>query len=276
MRIIPIDEATILRLTGDDSVSVLNNLCTNDLTRLATGDSCEAFITNLKGWVVGHVVALRTGNGMDLFGLGSFGEAAIAHMDRYVIREDVQFEDLSREHRILLAEATIPASLSGSVRELGISIGDWRLCTTDTYGASTMESESEVEVLSDAFDSVRIQAFWPRLGHEIGEKTLPQELMRDDVAISFTKGCYLGQETIARLDARGQLQKQLCLLAAQNTEKLPSGEIQNESGKVVGQVTSACTSDASSFALAFIKRGNNEPGTKLTISGAEFTVSATA
>jgi folate-binding protein YgfZ len=123
-----------------------------------------------------------------------------------------------------------------------------------------------VKLQSEAeFEWRRILSFWPRAGREIVEKSLPQELDRDAQAISFTKGCYLGQETIARLDARGQLQKKVCLLRIKTTTALPTGEAISRDGQPIGSVTSVAV-DASagcSLALAYLKRGNFEVGTAL-------------
>ena len=98
-----------------------------------------------------------------------------------------------------------------------------------------------------------------------------QELDRDRQAISFTKGCYLGQETIARLDARGQLQKKLCLIELTPSREIAIGATLYNGEKEVGHITSLARDPASGSvrALAILRRGNFAAGTQLTGNGFE-------
>ena len=122
------------------------------------------------------------------------------------------------------------------------------------------------------FQWLRISSFWPLQPYDFGEKTIPQELDRDARAISFTKGCYLGQETIARLDARGQLQKKLCLLEISDSDsphQLHAGDQLKLGDKEVGQLTSIANFPESNLwrALALVRRGNFLPGTEMECHG---------
>ncbi|MEK0425721.1 MAG: hypothetical protein RJB11_1812, partial [Planctomycetota bacterium] len=109
----------------------------------------------------------------------------------------------------------------------------------------------------------RISNFWPWYGVDITEKNLPQEIGIDSRTISFKKGCYLGQETVARLDALGQVQKQMGLVELRSPSsqefRMPYELIYE--GKSIGFLTSACKSDlintsgASWMGLAMLKRG---------------------
>ena len=91
-----------MTLTGADRQTFLNNFCTNDVKRLAPGDSCEAFFTNVKGKILGH--GLVTCRDDELVFITVPGQAAklIEHLDRYVIREDVQLRDTTAERAYLL------------------------------------------------------------------------------------------------------------------------------------------------------------------------------
>ncbi len=115
-----------------------------------------------------------------------------------------------------------------------------------------------------AFEAARIQWGWPLDRTDISTDNLPQEVGRDDRAISFTKGCYLGQETVARLDSLGHVNKQLTLV------RFPSGQLTNSvtlsfEGKSVGATTSVGFSPecACPVALAYVRRERAEPGTVL-------------
>ncbi|MGH7193444.1 MAG: YgfZ/GcvT domain-containing protein, partial [Candidatus Saccharimonadales bacterium] len=114
-------------------------------------------------------------------------------------------------------------------------------------------------------EAARIEAGFPSYGRDITDKTLPQEVARDKWAISFTKGCYLGQETVARIDALGHVNKTLVGLRFEGGEIPPTGAELSAAGQVVGQITSAAFSPrlGSPLALAYIRRGSDRPGTQL-------------
>jgi folate-binding protein YgfZ len=128
----------------------------------------------------------------------------------------------------------------------------------------------------EALEIVRIEQGYPWFGVDISEDNLPQEVGRNLKAISFTKGCYLGQETVARIDALGHVNKTLCGVAF-NGEALPTAGLELfAADKVVGQITSACWSPklGRPLALAYVRRGQQTPGTKLTSSLGEAEVVA--
>jgi folate-binding protein YgfZ len=100
------------------------------------------------------------------------------------------------------------------------------------------------------------------MGIDIWDKCIPQEVDRTAQAICFTKGCYLGQETIARLDALGQIQKKLSIVQSE-LPALCSGSQLLAGEKEVGRITSSVQSNAGSTALAVLRRGFYEPGTEL-------------
>ncbi len=118
------------------------------------------------------------------------------------------------------------------------------------------------------FHRLRVANRFPWYGVDLDDRHLPQELSRDAAAISFTKGCYLGQETVARLDARGQVQKKLVLwrIAAERPPE-PNTELTAD-GRVVGRLTSVVTTDNGGFlALGFARRSHFDRGA--TASGAD-------
>lgn len=270
-----------VELVGKDAVAVLNNLCTNDIVKLPLGESCEAFITNLRGWVVAHTIALKQTGRLLLLGQHPTPQSICGHIDRYIIREDAQVLDRTSETGLLLVNQ------SQVCRKAAETLAaDWAPAPILKQGNLLCVAHDRLKTLEDMlaesgyrraepaeFEWNRIRSFWPRAGREITEKTLPQELDRDASAISFTKGCYLGQETIARLDARGQLQKKLCLLqVVHGADHMQAGETVKQGDRSVGEITSIASGDAGAFALAFLKRGFFEPGTELECSAGEVLV----
>jgi folate-binding protein YgfZ len=116
-----------------------------------------------------------------------------------------------------------------------------------------------------ALKTFRIEAGWPHYGRDLTEDNLPQEVGRDRLAISFTKGCYLGQETVARIDSRGHVNRLLTGLVFASPQVPKSGAELHAGRAVVGEVTSAAFSPArnAAVALGYVRRGHNEPGNSL-------------
>src|SRR5438046_8506879 len=105
---------------------------------------------------------------------------------------------------------------------------------------------------------MRIEAGYPLYGRDITDKNLPQEIDRDRLAISFTKGCYLGQETVARIDALGHVNRLLRGIKFLTSAIPERGTELQSGGKVVGHVTSSCWSPGigAPLALGFLRRGH--------------------
>ncbi len=291
--------SNVIQILGADAEKVINNLCTNDIKKLAVGACCEAFITNVRGWCVEHGFVAKLHDEIQL--LGQFGSPATlcAHIDRYIIREDAKINDLSASRCVyLLSEreadqcavqfgspslspknGKILATEIGSQSVTAVSVQ--LLAANDVLLiAESSESQAIRETLASAgislsppeeFERLRIASFWPLSGSEILEKTIPQELGRDNSAISFTKGCYLGQETIARLDAIGQVQKKLCLVRIDSLEAIEAGAALLKGDQQIGQITSASRNpqDNNVLALAYLRRGNFESGLRLICNGAK-------
>ena len=123
---------------------------------------------------------------------------------------------------------------------------------------------------SAAFEAARLEAGTPLFDRDISDKNLPQEVDRDAQAISFTKGCYLGQETVARIDALGHVNRVL-LGVRFDTTGVPSAGTEifaadgANQGAAIGAVTSAAYSPRlqAALALAYLRRGHTHAGTKL-------------
>jgi folate-binding protein YgfZ len=117
-----------------------------------------------------------------------------------------------------------------------------------------------------ALDAARIEAGHPIYGRDISDKNLPQEIGRDQHAISFVKGCYLGQETVARIDALGHVNKTLVGVRFHGEQiPQPGLALTSADGQTVGEVTSAAWSGRlrSPLALAYVRRGHNAHWTRL-------------
>lgn len=260
-------------LTGADRQKFLNNFCTNEVGKLQPGESCEAFLTNVKGKVIGHVLVHARESELVLITVPGQAARIIEHLDRYIIREDVQLRDSTAE-RVYVLIAGGEGAGPGLTHDAWIR---WHLLHVPVCGLleATPENLPQVrqELSADgakacgiaAFDALRIESGTPLFGVDFDEENLPQEVSRDELAISFTKGCYLGQETVARIDALGHVNQQLTGVRFVGPA-IPEAKIElTQDGASAGHVTSAAYSPQLGAPLAFalVRRKWLAPGTTL-------------
>ena len=290
---------TLIELTGGDRASFLHNFCTNDIKGLKPGDGCEAFITNVQGKILGHVFVFCNESALELLTVPEQADALVTHLDRYLIREDVEIHDRTSERSNLILAGAGSAALLGvhgikvsdeamtqvTGKLNGIQIVVRRIPWTgpecfvltcnaserSALTASLLETSDTnrrtVECGLNVVETCRIESGMPKYAIDMTEANLPQEVNRNEQAISFTKGCYLGQETVARIDALGHVNR---LLVGVKTESLTIPESGTElkvGEKVVGKITSTTYSPAlqSNFSLALVRREHSTPGTQLTL-----------
>jgi len=287
-------QRTILRLRGADRASFLHNLSTQEIRKLAPGQGCETFLTNVHGKTIGHGYVLVSDDSLDFDTVAQQGTKLSAHLERYLIREDVQIEEVSSQQGALLlggaraadviqaAFATVPPAermqhvtvKEQTGEEVQIARVDWMRglpfwlrCRRETmdYLWKRLLAAGAKPCGQTACEAARIEAGTPRFGVDFDEDNLPQEMARDALAISFTKGCYLGQETVARIDALGHVNKTLVGVKWQGETVPPPGTELSQSGKPVGTVTSVTWSPAlgAPLGLAMVRRGSNAPGAQL-------------
>ncbi|MBX3418845.1 MAG: hypothetical protein KF851_14665 [Pirellulaceae bacterium] len=285
----------IVQLAGSDRAKWLHNFCTADIKALTPGDSCEAFILNSKGKVSGWVQVFCRAETLDLLMPVGTAPAMLEHFERYVIREDVSFEHVAAPTELFFlwgAEAgdafrestgceLIPGKTSQTVLNgqtilatpiemigpgILVEVAAQSLSDPEAWFSSTGFEVGDSEDLN----LQRILHRAPRWGTDFNDDYLPQELRRDDLAISFTKGCYLGQETVARIDALGHVNRFLAVIALtvppEHQWNLPV-EVTIEQQKV-GSLTSVAQDRADPqlwFGLATLKRTIAKPGQKISI-----------
>ncbi len=255
---IQLDDWTQVQLTGQDRVKFLHNMCTNDILKFAPGQSREAFCTDVKGKILAHVTVIAEANPerLLLLTVPSQSEKLIAHLDRYIIREDVQLADVTNE-------TTWSYRISPEPQASAIPC-DWlwpggSLSREQNDGLLAVSSDSLV------FNALRVESGFPLFGIDYDASHLPQEINRDSQTISFNKGCYLGQETIARIDALGHVNKKLAVVKFPGTEIPDVGTKLTSGAQEVGTVTTSSWSPQfqAPLALAMTKRGANQIGTVL-------------
>jgi tRNA-modifying protein YgfZ len=290
-----------LVIQGPDRARFLHNLTTNEVKRLAPGQGCEAFVTSLQGKTLGFVtlqveddrILLRTDPGSL--------EVLLPHFTKYGAVDDVVWSDDSAgTFEVHLSGPALPELLGHlKTEEIGAadlgharaSFGGKQVLAIreDPTGAPGLtligakdDRSSVVEYLLQAgaslglvevdpavFDVLRIEAGTPVFGRDINPDNLPQEVGRDRRAINFVKGCYLGQETVARIDALGHVNKMLkgARLLEPGEEVPEPGVALDREGKPVGTLTSAAYSPGwgRPVFLAYVRMGHDQPMTTLRL-----------
>ena len=153
----------------------------------------------------------------------------------------------------------------------GFSLIGARSCLGKVLALLTSHGEGLglAELDLESFEVLRIEAGTPVFGREVTERNLPQEIARDKQAINFVKGCYLGQETVARIDALGHVNQLLRGLLLDSSASPPApGTVIEAEGKRVGFVTSSAVSPGwhAPIALAMIRRAHARAGTEVLLN----------
>ena len=259
-----------LRLTGADVAEFLQGQVSNDVEALGTGEGCYATLLNHKGKVRAD---LRILHGDDWFLLDFEPQAmpVFRHMvDVYGVGRDVQTEDVTESVAILsvIGPAAHTGAPEHSFREErhGLKVATdlgYDLVRDAREAGAARERLGLREVPEEVAECLRIESGRPRLGFELGDDVIPQEAGINERAISFTKGCYVGQETVARLFYKGKPNRHLRGLRL--AEPAGRGEPVWLGERQVGVIGSSCVSPAHGpIALALIRR-EAEPGATVEV-----------
>jgi folate-binding protein YgfZ len=233
---VAVRERAFLRVEGPDAADYLQRMVSNDIEALRPGEACPALLLTPKARVIAPLVVLRRGEkDFLLLTEPELGEVVRTHLTRMRLRARCEIE--SEEHDSVL--------LFGGDVENGFAT-DWpgAVEVLDTRLESTLP-EHELELR-------RIEARVPRWGREIDERILPAEAGLDETHVSFSKGCYPGQEPVARLHYRGHPNRGLRVVELDELAEYDAPLLHD--GREVGRVTSvASREDGRVVALAFVR-----------------------
>ena len=287
-------------LTGPDRAKFLHNLTTNDVKRLALGNGQESFVTSPQGKTLGYVTVLAADDRILLFTDPGALVHVLPHFRKYGVFDEVTVDDLTertfsfhvagpRADEILRAVgAELPEEGILKHRLTRIAEAELRIyreAPTGHPGLTLSGPHSDFEAVlaairaaggaygleelsSENYETLRIEAGTPVFGRDVTADNLPQEVpARDDRAINFVKGCYLGQETVARIDALGHVNKLLRGLQVGGTTIPAPGSTIEAAGKTVGTVTSAAFSPSrgSAVALGYVRAAQAAAGTEVLV-----------
>jgi len=259
------------RITGTDRVRFLNGQITNDLRKASETSAIEACILNAKGKTDAHIYISASGDSFWVDAAADLREALKVRLERYVIADDVQIEDVTDQFSLFhVLSQHSPSLVHGRI----VSVRRFTEPGWDTWGNAAQHRVSLQELSSraalcdsDAAEVMRIEQGIPRWSRELTNDIIPIEANLEQRAIDYQKGCYIGQEVISRIKMSGQTNKRLCgLISLDDFPVQPGMKLTAPSapGKEVGWITSATRSGRQEIALGYVKRGFNNVGTKLT------------
>jgi tRNA-modifying protein YgfZ len=227
-------EREFVRVSGPDAADYLQRMVSNDVEALAVGDGCPALLLTAKARVIAPLVVLRrAGDDFLVLTEPGLGDAVRAHLTRMRLRARCEIEP--EEHESVLVFG-----------------GDQGFATDWSGAREALDSELEPTLSEDELELRRIEAGVPRWEHEIDDRILPAEAGLDETHVSFSKGCYPGQEPVARLHYRGHPNR---LLRVVELDEVPERDAPLlHEGREVGRVTSAASrGDGSVVGLAYVR-----------------------
>lgn len=289
-----------LAVSGPDAAELLHGLVTNEVKGLRPGAGRHAALLTPKGRMRAELAVLRLSESELLLdcdaslagpllgilqGYVPFSRSVL--VDRTAETGVVHLEGPAAAELLLAAALPVPgpedfAHAEGSLDDIPLRVV--RVSRAGEPGFDLRTSPAAVPALLDLLSSRgaavvspevleagRIEAGLPRWGAELTETTLPNEAGLERTAISYTKGCYLGQETVARIRTYGHVNRRLVALLLPIGCAAAPGDDVRAGEEVVGSVTSAVDSSARAarVALAYVKKGHEEPGTALAVATKE-------
>jgi len=303
------DRARIV-LSGEDRRSYLQGLLTNDIAALTPGSGCYAAYLTAQGRMISDLFVYELGDAILLSVPAAVKDMLLARFDQFIFSEDVRLGDLTDAFAEIVvvgpgAAAVVAAVVGGSADRLSALAehGNFRVEVSGSAaivvrgtdlgepGFAVFVERPRAGAIVDALkaagaapldartaEAIRIEGGVPRFGADMDEDTIPLEAGIEGRAISFTKGCYVGQEVIIRVMHRGHgrvARRLVGLLVDGEAPPRPGTAVRRED-KEIGQVTSSAWSPALErpIALGYVHRDFVEPGTVVSVGDARATVSA--
>jgi folate-binding protein YgfZ len=292
-------------LTGADRVRFLHGQVTNDVSRLRVGEGCYAAITTAKGKMESDLNICTLQDELLLDFEPGLTEKISQRLEKYIVSDDVQVVDVAPHYGLLSIQGPkggaavealgifpgLPTKPLQSVKISDATLGEIYLMSanraipgfdlyvpTNSLGAVADKLIAAAKRVGgracgwEALEIVRIEAGIPRFGIDMDETNIPLECGIETRAVSYNKGCYIGQEVINRIHSIGHVNKELRgLRLANDLQNLPAkGDKLFHDGREVGHVTSAIKSPSlnANIALGFVRREANSPGTELVVHSA--------
>jgi folate-binding protein YgfZ len=266
----PVLPAGFLRFRGPDAQAFLHRMATQDVSRLRPGEAAYTAFLTVKGHLVAEGHLLAEEGGLLLAVDPAACAEARAHLERYVVMDDVQVDELSDALRVLpVLGPGAAARLAGrggprcvTTARRGVPGVDAWLAPGDAAALRAALAAEGLPALDEvALDGLRVLGGQARYGPDLDAARLPMEAGLTGAAISFSKGCYLGQEIVVRATARGQLQRGLVQLSL--PPGVGPGTALRTGDAEVGVVTSAADTPEGRVGLGYLRRAHWREGERL-------------
>jgi folate-binding protein YgfZ len=295
-----------IEVSGSDAVQFLNGLITNDVKALAEGAWMRAAFPNVQGRLIAETRVLRLAVDRFLFDTEAASRAIVLKtLERFTLAGDFRVADLTEAVALVSVQGARAAKLiAATLGDDAASVERWRIVHAEWNGqplhviraTATAEDGFELFVKAsgaaslwdalmtagarpvgfDALEVLRIEAGVARYGVDVDETNVVLEAIADD-AVSFTKGCYIGQEIIARIHWRGHVAKKLTgLVFDGETDAKREDKIRSVDGKEIGRLTSVTFSPRlkRAVALGYVKYDYLAPETTVHVHSGENEITA--
>jgi folate-binding protein YgfZ len=296
-----------LSFSGPDRARYLNAILTNDIKGLKIDEGIVSLFLNPQGRIQAEIETYAEVGRLFCVSFAMIREKLIPALDHYIIMDDVTLTDETARYGTLTLEGPRAAAIAKKLTNIDLEIlpelgsrdskigsVPCRVVKRSPGGVPSAEFVCEQPHLSalwnllletvkangggpsgyTALNALRLETGSPWFGYDFGEKQIPHEAGLEKSHISYTKGCYTGQEIVERVRSRGQVNRVRALFKL-SSSKLPAADapIQFE-GKEVGYVTRAAESPAvqSVIAMGYVRREQSVPGTEVQIDTASATV----
>lgn len=267
-----------ISVSGSEAVTFLNGLITNDLKTLREDRWMPAAFPNVQGRLLAAVRVLRRENDILLDTEAATREKVLKIIERFTLAGDFKVKDLTGESALISVQGArasglsyegvtpVPATHTG---ETGFDL----IVNNKESLWQSLVSQGAIPVSKEVEEILRIEAGIARYGVDMDETNVVTETNLDD-AISYTKGCYLGQEIIIRIKHRGHVAKKLTGFRFESEQSVASGDVvKSADDKEIGRVTSATFSPqlGTTVALGYVRYEYLAPGTPVLVNGAAAT-----
>jgi folate-binding protein YgfZ len=289
--------------TGPDRVRYLNAILTNNIKDLQPGQGTTSLLLNPQGRILAEIETYAQPDELFCVSYAMIRERLIETLDKYIIMDDVTLRDDTQLYGTLALEGPNAAQVVTEVTGIDLAamlelsrqearLSNIDCCVTKRSLGQFPSAEFLIprdhlqaawQILRErtqaaaggpmgytALNTLRLEQGIPWFGYDFGEKQIPHEAGLQDTHISYTKGCYTGQEIVERVRSRGQVNRVRASLVFAGTEVPAAGAALTVDGKEVGHVTRAAFSPSLSapIAMAYVRRENAAPGAELQWQGA--------
>ena len=286
-----------LKATGEDGLDLLNRMSTNKVDDLNIGEGAVTVLTTDRGRIIDVLGVANHGDCLVLLTSPGLQQPIIDWLDKYTIMEDLLIEDITSDTSMLaiigpdagnLLDLTSDQLAQNSLTIQSINLGGtnatavgqplgslsryWLIVKREDTAKlwQHLTEKGAAPLGTNAMDAVRVNYAVPEYGPELGEPYNPLEAGLIG-SVDFAKGCYIGQEVIARLDSYKKVKRYLVSIRFDANAAVSSGDELLKDGQTVGTVTSVAPepSDGILHGLGYVNAANATPGTQLEVSGPE-------